>query len=163
MLWQLCSVGHIPYEDIGRQHPAVGVHIHSDQPTVVLLTVCTKDRSPSLANAAVHQSLRAAWQSAQAWLIGYYLLMPDHVHLFCAPHDPRFTVEKWVAFWKKQFRRLHQNPDCRWQAYSFHHRLRQQEDYTEKWTYVRENPVRKRLVEKAAEWPHQGMMNVLPW
>jgi putative transposase len=107
--------------------------------------------------------LRAAWQSAQVWLVGYYLLMPDHVHLFCAPHDASFTLEKWVTFWKGRFRRLHKEADCRWQAHGFHHRLRRQEDYTQKWGYVRENPVRQGLAKSADDWPYQGMMNTLQW
>ncbi len=89
--------------------------------------------------------------------------MPDHLHLFCAPHDVGFELEKWVTFWERQFRRSHKDPDCRWQAHSFHHRLRKQESYAEKWNYVRENPLRKGLVKNADDWRYQGMMNRLPW
>jgi putative transposase len=156
-------VSHAPDNDIGRKSPARGVQIYSVQPTIVFLTACAKDRKLWFANAAVHESLRAAWQSAQAWLVGYYLLMPDHVHLFCAPRDLDFTLEKWVTFWKRQFRRLHQDPNARWQAHTFHRRLRREESYTEKWNYVRENPLRKGLVKDANDWPYQGMMNSLRW
>jgi putative transposase len=150
-------------EDIGRKHPARGVHIYSGQPTIVFLTLCAEGRKTWLAAPAVHESLRAAWQSAQTWLVGYYLLMPDHLHLFCAPHDVTIALEKWLTFWKRQFRRLHQNTNARWQAHPFHHRLRREEDYTEKWNYVRENPLREGLVKDAADWPYQGMMNLLRW
>jgi len=151
------------YDEIGRKHPARGVHIYSGQPTIVFLTICTEDRKPWLASPALHENLRAAWQSAQAWLVGYYLLMPDHLHLFCAPHDSAFTLEKWVTFWERQFRRLHKAPDFRWQPHPFHHRLRREEDYTDKWNYVRENPLRKGLVKNAEDWPFQGMLNTLRW
>ena len=156
-------MNHAPDHDVGRKSPARGVQMFSAHPTIVFLTVCAKDRKPWVADAAVHESLRAAWQSAQAWLVGYYLLMPDHLHLFCAPCELGFTLENWVTFWKRQFRRLHQDPHARWQAHPFHHRLRREESYTEKWNYVRENPLRKGLVKNAADWPHQGMMNVLRW
>lgn len=53
-------------QDIGRKHPARGVHIYSGQPTIVFLTVCSENRNPWLADPAVHENLRAAWQSAQA-------------------------------------------------------------------------------------------------
>ena len=33
-------------DTIGRKHPAHGVHIDLGKPTVVFLTVCTKDRYP---------------------------------------------------------------------------------------------------------------------
>ena len=148
---------------MGRMRPAQGVYVLSGHPTIVFLTVCTKDRNPWLADATVHQSLQAAWQSAQAWLVGYYLLMHDHLHLFCAPKDLNFTLEQWVVFWKLEFRRLHNAPQCRWQSHFFDYRLRRQESYSEKWSYVRENPLRKGLVQKAEAWPYQGMMNVLLW
>jgi putative transposase len=156
-------VGDVPYEDIGRKNPTPGVHMYSGRPTIVLLTVCTKDRRSWLASDNIHQSLRASWQSAQAWLVGYYLIIPDHVHLFCAPYDANFTLESWTTFWKSRFRRLHKNPDDRWQSRSFHHRLRAQENYTEKSNYVRENPIRKGLVHDAGDWPYQGMINTLQW
>jgi putative transposase len=163
LFWQLWRVGYAPYQELGRRHPAAGVHIYSGQATIVFLTVCAQDRKPCLANNAVHESLRAAWQSAQAWLVGYYLVMPDHVHVFCAPHDVFFTLEKWVTFWEREFRRLGREPLVRCQAHPFHHRLRRQENYTEKWNYVRENPLRKGLVKEADDWPYQGMMNALRW
>jgi putative transposase len=150
-------------KDPGRKHPAHGVHIFSSQPTIVFLTICTKDRKPWVAGESVHEDLRVAWQSAQAWLVGFYLLMPDHVHLFCAPRDMTFSVEEWVTFWKRQFARYHKNASCRWQTDCFHHRLRRDESYSQKWAYVRENPVRKGLVKDPNDWPYQGMLNVLQW
>ena len=95
--------------------------------------------------------------------MGYYLIMPDHLHLFCAPHDLRFTLEQWVTFWKRQFRRIHQQDRCRFQTDAFHHRLRRDENYTEKWNYIRENPLRAGLVQQAEDWPYQGMLNPLRW
>ena len=72
-------------------------------------------------------------------------------------------MEKWVTFWERQFRRLHQRPGFRWQPHPFHHRLRREESYADKWNYVRENPLRKGLVENADDWPFQGMLNSLRW
>jgi putative transposase len=141
---------------------AAFIFIHG-QPTIVFLTICAKDRNPWLATPAVHDSLRAAWNSAQAWLVGYYLVMPDHLHLFCAPHVLSFTLENWVTYWHRQFRRLHKDPQARFQPHPFHHRLRQQENYTDKWNYVRQNPLRQGLIKDAADWPYQGMLNTLPW
>jgi putative transposase len=155
--------GDVPFQEPGRKQPARGVHIYFNQPTIVFLTVCTKDRKPWLADESVHQSLRHAWQSAETWLVGYYLVMPDHVHLFCAPRDLNVTIEAWVTFWKRQFRRLHQDASFRWQTREFHHRLRRDDNYSEKCIYVRENPVRKKLVKDADSWPYQGMMNALLW
>src|SRR5436309_9930500 len=97
-----------PYSDdghVGRRHPASGVRIELGEPTIVFVTVVTRDRKRWLAQALVHQLLRDAWMEAQAWLVGYYLLMPDHLHLFCAPHDLSFTLDAWITFWTRQVKR----------------------------------------------------------
>ena len=49
------------------------------------------------------------------------------------------------------------------QAHSFHHRLRQNESYSEKWDYVRKNPVRAGLIADPDHWPYQGVLNELDW
>ena len=44
--------------------------------------------------------------------------------------------------------------DGAFQPGGFHHRLRDAESYAQKWQYVRENPVRQGLVERAEDWPY---------
>ncbi|HEV2995014.1 MAG TPA: hypothetical protein VGW99_03570 [Chthoniobacterales bacterium] len=150
-------------EHIGRDHPAEGVFIFRGQPTLAFLTVCTRRREPRLANTRVHNALVASWQKADAWLVGFYLIMPDHIHLFCAPRDEACTIEHSIAFWKAQFRRLY-GPDApRFQPRGFHHRLRRDENYHEKWEYIGANPVRAGLVTQSEEWAFQGVLNELRW
>ena len=43
-----------------------------------------------------------------------------------------------------------------WQRSFFDHVLRSNESYSEKWNYVRDNPVRAGLVANAADWPYAG-------
>jgi len=43
-----------------------------------------------------------------------------------------------------------------WQKGFFDHLLRSQESYAAKWEYVRQNPVRARLVDNADDWEFQG-------
>jgi putative transposase len=116
-----------------------------------------------LAQPAVHATLKGVWQEARAWLVGYYLLMPDHMHFFCAPGDPGVPFKRWVAYWKRLFTQKAGNPDWAWQSGQWDTRLRRGEKYTEKWQYVAMNPVRKRLVAKSQDWPYQGVLNVLMW
>ena len=100
---------------------------------------------------------------ASSWLIGSYLIMPDPIHLFCAPSDERHEIETWMTFWKRRLRwRLKRNEPL-FQAHRFHHRLRQNESYSEKWDYVRMNPVRAGLVADPDHWPYQGVLNELDW
>ncbi|HZL79351.1 MAG TPA: hypothetical protein VFC17_10910, partial [Candidatus Limnocylindrales bacterium] len=79
-----------------RQNPASGVHVQLGQSNIVLLTINTEDRKPWLDNETAHQFLRQTWSEATAWLVGDYLLMPDHLHLFCAPRDLSVTIETWI-------------------------------------------------------------------
>jgi putative transposase len=145
-------------EEIGRKHPVhQSVHERRDVPIIVYLTVCTKRRKPILATPAVHELLRASWQKARLWLVGRYVIMPDHLHLFCAPttnyggtssvssqtslsevanlgrHSgrPSSSLEKWVAFWKSQSAQHWLNPDYApiWQRHFWDRQLRGDESY----------------------------------
>src|SRR5688572_18802471 len=73
--------------------------------TIVFLTVNTRKRIPWLAQPPIHAILRQTWLEADAWLAGTYVLMPDHVHLFCAPRDLNLTLDTWVTYWKSQFKK----------------------------------------------------------
>ena len=152
-----------PFEEPGRKHPARGVLISSQQPTIVFLTICTKDRQRWLARENVHMALKKIWLSTDTWLVGDYLLMPDHLHLFCAPRDLTVTLQRWVSYWKREFSCLHLPETGDWLRNFWDTRLRRGENYTQKWNYVRENPLCAGLVKQPDDWPFQGRMNVLPW
>ena len=49
------------------------------------------------------------------------------------------------------------------QAGGFHHRLRDGENYAQKWQYVRENPVRAELVARPEDWPYFGRVHEIGW
>ncbi len=50
--------------------------------SIVFLTVCTDKKKSILARPEIHDLMRKAWQEADHWLVGRYVLMPDHIHLF---------------------------------------------------------------------------------
>jgi len=150
------------YPEVGRRTPSGGAHLFFGQPNIFFLTVNSKDRVPWVGQSKVQTSLVNIWrESATAWLTGYYLLMPDHLHLFCAPRELRFGIDAWITFWKRQFTRHHLNESWEFQRRGFHHRLRNVQEYHEKWTYVRENPIRRGLVKDADDWPYQGTVHEL--
>jgi hypothetical protein len=43
-----------------------------------------------------------------------------------------------------------------WQTGFFDHVLRHNESYSQKWEYVRQNPVRKGFVSRPEDWPYRG-------
>ncbi|MBX7211856.1 MAG: hypothetical protein K1X78_26355 [Verrucomicrobiaceae bacterium] len=133
---------------VGRRTPAKGVLPTYDGATTLWCTVCTEDRAGWCATDEVMSLLHDIWQNvATAWLVGDYLLMPDHVHFFCSPAEGKyFEVERWTLFWKDRFSKRCGDPEWPWQRGVFHHRLRSEGEYSEKMTYMRNNPVRKALV-----------------
>ena len=146
-----------------RKRPARGVIEIAGQPTIVFDTVCTKDRVPWLACDEVHELLIKVWTEATAWLMGRYMIMPDHIHFFAGYREGAIKYENWVKYWKSQFTKRFQRPECRWQADDFDHRLRNAAAYEQKWQYTRENPVRAGLVEQSDDWPYQGEIHELRW
>jgi putative transposase len=135
-----------------------------NRPVILHVSVCLSERVDRLANPEAHAALRTAWSRTRQWRVGYYLLMPDHVHLFCAPgvHAPE-PVKSWLAYWK----RLAGDSLARlrgvWQPDGWDTQMRTQEQYLRKLEYVAENPVRKGLVAKSEDWPYQGRLNELVW
>ena len=151
----------------GRMHPArEAVHERGNMPIIVFLTVCSKRRKRIFANPEAHQTLCDSWRQAENWLVGRYTIMPDHIHLFCAPELllPQ-TLEAWVRFWKSNAARHwpHRNDAPIWQRHCWDTQLRRGESYDAKWDYVVENPVRAGLVARSQDWPYQGELNVLRW
>jgi putative transposase len=145
------------------RRPSAGVQWQDEGPTIVFLTVHTANRKGWLTSGDNHALLRAAWEDAAVWAVGNYVLMPDHLHLFCAPSGRGISIEGWIAYWKSRFSRRHGRPDWKWQSRGWHHRLRTAGSYAEKLHYVRNNPVRAGLVTAVEEWLWQGKMQDLVW
>jgi REP element-mobilizing transposase RayT len=138
---------------------------YTTTPTLVFLTVCSDKRKRIFANGDASQVLLNAWQRAESWQVGRYVIMPDHIHLFCAPIRESVPLRQWVSFWKSLASRRWPNPADHpvWQRDFWDTQLRQGDRYAQKWEYVRHNPVRHGLVGDPEEWPYQGEMNSLSW
>ena len=146
-----------------RKYPAHGVLRVEWQPTIAFVTVCTKDKRRVLASTAIQTSLLTAWQQADAWRVGRYVIMPDHIHLFAGLMDERFDLDRWVRYWKSLVTKSMNQIDFKWQAGHWDTRIRTADQYESKWEYVRNNPVRHRLVEDAIDWPYAGVLGKLGW
>ena len=76
------------------------------QSIIIFLTLCTRQRKPLLANDEAAELLLEAWKAANFWRVGRYVIMPDHIHLFCAPNTfPPRTLGKWIEFWRNHVTR----------------------------------------------------------
>jgi putative transposase len=152
---------HIPC----RKHPAHHAFVEGHNKSVIIfLTVCSHQRKPVLASEAMHQSLLTAWESAHQWVVGRYVIMPDHIHLFCSPTSRESeNVTKWAAYWRRLITINHPDLKPLWQRDCWDTQLRNHESYSEKWAYERNNPVRDGLVQNPDDWPYQGVVHHLQW
>jgi putative transposase len=102
---------------------------------------------------------------SHGWAIGRYVIMPDHVHFFCSAELDAKPLPTFMQAWKqwtsKRMTRELSFSASVWQEEFFDHVLRSSESYSQKWDYVKENPVRAGLVASAAEWPWQGEIESL--
>lgn len=146
-----------------RRKPTHGVIQRLNNPVIVFVTVCTESRKPWLAVDAYHDLLLDVWRNAERWMVGRYVIMPDHLHFFAAPHEPDFPFENWMKYWRSQFAKRNPVKENRFQSDHRDRRLRSGESYREKWVYMSENPVRKGMVERAEDWPYSGEVFELRW
>jgi hypothetical protein len=56
-----------------------------NQTILQYVTVCVNKRRPLLARPDIVDLLLGCWRKADHWIIGRWVVMPDHLHLFCAP------------------------------------------------------------------------------
>ena len=118
------------------------------------ITICALNRldvpfaTPSVAQALLDNLM--AYQQMGRWYLWLAVIMPDHLH-FIATFNMDYGIVPNVSAWKRyQTRTL----KIALQSGFFEHRLRNEDAFREKMAYVRENPVRKKLVAHAADWPY---------
>lgn len=131
------------------------------------ITTCVAARRPLLARPEVHDVLRVEWYGISErydWLVGRYVIMPDHVHFFVTPRPEDvkplgLVIGKWKEWTAKSLLSCIGGAAPFWQEEFFDHVLRSKESYAEKWEYVRDNPVRAGLVKRAEDWPYSGWVD----
>lgn len=132
-------------------------------PALYFITVCSRDRRPILTEDETVRVMQEEWAATRerhGWLVGRYVIMPDHVHFFCceradgAERSLSRFMNQWKAWTSKRA-----GATSLWQRGFFDHLMRSDESYAEKWSYVRDNPVRMGLVKRAEEWPHSGFVD----
>jgi putative transposase len=138
---------------------------------IYFITTCTFKRRAILASKEVAAILIDEWRNAHdrhGWAIGRYVVMPNHVHFFCSAELGAKTLPVFLQAWKqwtsKRITRELNLSGTVWQPRKlsgFDHVLRSSESYSQKWDYVKENPVRAELVKKSDEWPWQGEVESL--
>ena len=96
---QICEPPLLP----ARHHPSTNsVHTISFRSTILFVTICTEGKKPILASPEMVAIIVSAWAHADKWVVGQYVIMPDHIHFFCSPATyPPYDFHKWIAYWKR--------------------------------------------------------------
>ena len=141
-----------------RLHRLERVFVHSP---IYFVTGCTTNRSEILAKGSIHEAFRKFSELGPThgtW-VGAYVVMPDHFHLFVRVDADIINLAKWLKSLKNTLSKVLRSEGIatpHWQKTFFDHVLRSGESYTQKWNYVRDNPVRAVLVAKWEDWPFAG-------
>jgi REP element-mobilizing transposase RayT len=107
----------------------------------------------------MHNLFKRAWSRWTDYPVGYYTILPDHLHLMIRDlGQNRRSLCTWVSNWKGHVSRNWNGTGVLWQRSFWDRQMRSAEDYNSKYLYVRNNPVRHGLVTETEDWPYQGEM-----
>ena len=106
--------------------------------------LCNPETSSVIRNTIVHR------EQLGQWWVSWLVLMPDHLHMLVSI-GRRFLLPHVITAWKRYVAR---HSTVRWQDGFFDHRIRSEQSVVEKTEYMRFNPVRAGLIERAEDWPY---------
>ena len=131
------------------------------------VTIVAKDRKPVFNNQPFAQEVLKILLDLREKLnfnLYAYCLMPDHFHALIGCGDSGKSLSEICgsfkslsnrAFWEYGQGKL-------WQRQFYDHIIRNEEDFFETIRYIKQNPVRKGLVEKWEDWEFTGRVDFLP-
>jgi REP-associated tyrosine transposase len=124
------------------------------------VTTVTWQRTPLFRNpekAELMMEVLTHYREQRKYLLHEFVIMPDQMHLLLTPTQDvslervlqlvkggfsyRFGNKKWGLVWQESFT---------------NHRIRDEQDYRRHAEYIRMNPVRARLVERAEMYPYSS-------
>jgi putative transposase len=137
--------------------------------TIYFITLCIQSRKPVLANTRAWEICRAVFDKLDKWRVLSAIAMPDHLHILAAPASRDASISDFSKWFKRWFNKAYRTSNCRppkgaatdwrWQGGCFDRLLRSDESLSEKWEYLRQNPVRAGLVKHSEDWPYQFQFN----
>ena len=139
-----------------------------EKPTIYFIAFCIES---VLANTQAWNICRAVFEKLDKWRILSAIAMPDHLHILAAPASRDASISDFAKWFKRSFNEAYRTSDhrpsvaegaatdWRWQEGCFDRLLRSDESLSEKWEYLRQNPVRAGLVEHSEDWPYQFQFN----
>lgn len=138
-----------------KKHPTRLERIYKASPSY-FLTLCTEGRVRVLDSRIVAERMKVFAEGSPkryGVFVYCYLLMPDHIHLIATFSS---TTDVCLGDWIKALKRFVGTREFKWQRGFFDHLLRSNESRSEKWEYIRMNPVRAGLIEQPEDWEYAG-------
>ncbi len=109
--------------------------------------------NPALANLVVASLLR---HDKQTYFLQAYVVMPDHLHFIIKPIQD-YSLAQIMQHLKGStaysINKLLNRTGKFWQGENFDHLIRDGIGLREKWEYIKENPVKAGLVDRAEDYP----------
>jgi putative transposase len=126
-----------------------------DKSIIYFVTIRVKNRRNVLANCEVFDAIKATIAELQKWHVLAGVVMPDHVHRIVCPVENRdLSVGDFSHGFKRTLRKRLGPQSWEWQRGCFDRLLRSDENLQNKWTYVKDDPVRHGFVQRAEDWPY---------
>jgi REP element-mobilizing transposase RayT len=140
-----------------------------EQESVYFLTFCIERRYRVLANVRAWKLTLKTLNRLDQWTTLAAIAMPDHLHILTAPLDREASVSAYAKWFKRWFNEAYCRPSVsgggphdrnwQWQEGGFDRLLRSGESLSDKWEYLRQNPVRAGLLTDPDDWPYQFACN----
>ncbi len=142
--------------------------IFSNMNPLFFITFNTHNRKNILAEPEIHSTFLEFCKNAKmmGMIVGNYVIMPDHIHLYVWCEKESSGLKKWIASMKRKIGKILSDKGIErphWQEGFFDHILRNSESYIEKSEYISLNPVRAGLCKSKDEWPYEGKINEIYW
>jgi REP element-mobilizing transposase RayT len=151
--WRKSHSNRLPNYDYSKDRP---VHV----------TICTDNKeqifdSEINAKIVIEELLKAA--EHVRFRILCYCLMPDHLHMIVSPGESALTLSKFLNIFKgRTTAAFRERNDLKkiWQRSAFDHVVRTEENLKAIIEYIRNNPVRKGIVENADDYPYSKSFDI---
>lgn len=112
--------------------------------------------NPNLAELVISALNR---EDKKSYDLQAFVVMPDHVHIIIKPlfgkklQEIMKTLKGSTAY---QINKMLNRTGKFWQSENFDHLIRDAIGLRQKWEYIKENPVKARLVGKAEDYPYSS-------
>ena len=135
---------------------------YGDPGNTFAVTVCVHPRRDIFSKEAINAVLVEEIQQLNkegAWTAHVFCIMPDHMHLMITPGPKGLSAAMKLFKGRTATKtRLMREKQRLWQRSYFDHRIRSNESFGDKCTYIMQNPVRAGLCAKPEDYRWCGVL-----